>query len=140
MRVALLFITLFAVDAVHTAVAQTPALEMPYISRACLWNADKGTWRALDLKRVQVQRLADLRKQYPAVVDGQWMLHDDEVKIQRGAWAGGPTVDPMAANIPAAELFPSSRANTPSFTSLQNDLRKVLSLEKLRAWERICGE
>lgn len=139
MHVASLLITLFAAGIVNTTRAQTHAPEAPYISRVCLWNADKETWRALDLKRAQVNRLAELRKQYPAVVDGQWMLHDDEVRIPRGIWAGGPAVDPMAAKMPTDEALQSICSNTPSFTSLQNDLRKVLSVEQLRSWERMCG-
>ena len=122
-----------------TAYAQRSYVDQPYITRVCLWNADKHTWRALDLERAQVHRLIELRKQFPAVVDGQWMDPGDEAKPPTSGWRGGPVVTSSYHGDPVPPPLPAGRASIPPFSALQTELRKVLSMEQLMEWQRMCN-
>lgn len=89
------------------------------ISRTCLWNADRATWSDLHAKRKQVARLERIRQRYPAVVDGQWLFHEEDAPIE-------PAGSPPATN-------PTAPAG------LQAELREVLSAKQLARWHKLCN-
>ena len=132
----------FAILVAAPAHTQYTEPDMPNISRVCLWNADKDTWRALDLDRAQVWRLNQLRQQYPAVVDGQWVDCGDEVVTSHSPWRGGPAASTTDSRDLAAQpgnTAPGEHTKGRSFHDLQEELREVLSEQELRAWERMCA-
>lgn len=92
------------------------------ISRACLWNGDRGTWSALRLKPAQIERLSEIRARYPAVVEGQWRL-EEEVPPER---------------IPGQGSGPARNPEPAPTTGLQAELRAVLSPEQIKLWHQLC--
>jgi len=120
-----------------------PAEVAPRITRMCLWNADKDTWRTLGLKRDQVRRMDELRTLYPAVVNGQWG-DDPEPGASLSPEVGTPLPDGVSDAIPSAQVgltgeLGAANASTPlRVGGLQEDLRAVLTLEQLLAWGRLC--
>lgn len=121
--------------------------QLPDISRVCLWNADHSTWKLLKLKRHQIERMNELRGLYPAVVDGQWIAHDEDVdqvpsvKEQArfssnvsssiiGPDAGSATMD--------RTVEPNSPATTTSKVGLQQEIRATLTPVQLLRWANHC--
>ncbi|MBK9177471.1 MAG: hypothetical protein IPM46_14285 [Flavobacteriales bacterium] len=116
----------------------------PVISRMCLWNADQGTWKTLNVKRRQIRLLNELKLKYPAVVGGQWDVESeggDAVMPQVGSerhTTGAPT-DPYPAQPALASDQNANAASKPALSRLQADLRAVLTTKQLRAWAELCG-
>ena len=145
-----LFITCIITAAGLSAQAQVDSgdVQPPTVSRGCLWNADNTTWKALGLKRSQVARMNELREQYPAVVDGQWVVNDTVVtpvpaaadrmqaapnlSTSLSAPAAGTSISDRKVEVPAAK-------NTTRPTGLQYHLREVLTPVQLRQWAAECG-
>lgn len=142
----LLLICGIALCTAGTALAQGVAVRAPTISRMCLWNADKAVWRALGVKRDQVQHLNVIRLRYPAVVQGQWMNEGDTVVTttpdggQRPLGSPLPTAQGMRAG-PALNSGdnPFGPETSMERLGLQAELREVLSYEQLRLWEQLCN-
>lgn len=144
-----LFITCIITATGLSAEAQVDSgdVQPPTVSRGCLWNADNTTWKALGLKRSQVARMNELREQYPAVVDGQWVI-DDTVLTPVPAAAermqAAPNVSTSLSG-PAAGTATTDRKdeartpeNTTRATGLQYQLRVVLTPAQLRQWAAEC--
>lgn len=119
---------------------------LPNISRVCLWNADRVTWKALGLKKPQIERLGQLRLLYPAVVDGQWVVGDVGSPVpEKRYWVSG---DPnFRRSISSRGAATSEKENGPRLGTthlphegLQNDVREVLTPEQLRHWARLCEQ
>ncbi len=129
------------------AVAQTSlrANDLPTISRTCLWNADRNTWSELGLKRKQIVRLKDIRARYPAVVDGQWIVNEqnDADDADRSPVVADTIVGPdLTSN--GAHGSGSAAANGQPWggvavSGLQAELRAVLTPKELLRWSRLCG-
>lgn len=140
------FITIVALPA--SAQVDPGDAHIATISRSCLWNADQSTWKTLGLKRAQIVRLNELRLQYPAVVDGQWVA-DEEMNIapvpDREDHVGvDPTLSTSvkgsaASTAPPAQSSVTNTAET-AFrpTGLQYQLREVLTPAQLRRWAEEC--
>lgn len=122
--------------AVLTVQAQGSSVEPPFISRSCLWNADKDTYRALHLDRDQIQGLAELRKQFPAVVDGQWIEPLEDRNAPDTEWGGAPVITTSTTSGLSTTGAPAT--STAPTSTLQVELRKLLTTEELRAWARRC--
>lgn len=120
----------------------------PVISRVCLWNADQTTWKALGLKRSQIERMNELRQLYPAVVDGQWVASEDmdlaPDPIREDRAGADPSLTTSIKGSAAGTAIPeeSSGINTPDTAvrnrSLQYQLREVLTPGQLRRWAQQC--
>ncbi len=119
--------------------------DLPTISRTCLWNADRNTWSELGLKRKQIVRLKDIRARYPAVVDGQWIVNEqnDADDAERSNVAADTIVGPdltsngaHASGSPVPNGQPWGRARV---SGLQAELRAVLTPKELLRWSRLCG-
>ncbi|MBK8498076.1 MAG: hypothetical protein IPL52_04485 [Flavobacteriales bacterium] len=116
----------------------------PVISRMCLWNADRATFKQLHLKQRQIKLLNELKLKYPAVVGGQWDVESENVvpvKTQSGSDRGTNAV-PAHANSGQGALANGTKvtaAVAASPSRLQEDLRAVLSADQLRAWAELCG-
>ncbi len=128
-----------------TASAQDPAVRQPTITRMCLWNGDKTTWRALDLKRSQVMLLAVIRQRYPAVVAGQWNFEEDSAATYVPDPAlSDPAFNPTATAAMRGMQGGSDPGNARSSgvrkesIGLQAELREVLTFSQLRKWEALC--
>ena len=143
----LLLICGIALCTAGTALAQGVAVRAPTISRMCLWNADKAVWRALGVKRDQVQHLNVIRLRYPAVVQGQWMNDVDTLAInapdagpQKPIGTPSPSGQGMRAG-PAVQSGgnPIGTGTRMEHIGLQAELREVLSDEQLRRWEELCN-
>jgi len=128
-----------------SALAQTRTTAPPIISRMCLWNADKATWKELGLKRDHIRRMAELRARYPAVIDGQWDSRSDgDESMSLDEAASSHNAMPEAATM-LSKLAERGRhgghspggSNAP-MKGLQAELREVLSVEQMRAWRRLC--
>lgn len=103
-------------------------------------------WRALHLKRNQIQHLDVIRQRYPAVVDGQWIHHADSADTSLYLLG---TSDPIARSAPPVPSMPDGRTGKGNGRSLPNgvrveniglqaELREVLTDAQLREWETIC--
>ncbi len=139
---ALFAITCVAVSA--TAQGVNAAEPLPNISRVCLWNADRDTWKELGLKKAQIERMRQLRLFYPAVVDGQWILVDDGVPIiDEPQWtrSGSQRRISTGRGTSAATTQAGRRAKTTvPQEGLQNDVREVLTPKQLRKWALLCAQ
>lgn len=118
--------------------------DIPRISRTCLWNADRDTWKKLHLKRKQVLRMNDIRSRYPAVVEGQWIISEQTEAIDMGytvatADSTNP-VDFSSSNGSPAHGSTGQPAGTPSGSGLQAELRSVLTAKQLMTWKRLCSK
>jgi hypothetical protein len=102
--------------------------EPPTISRMCLWNANRDTWSELDLSRSQIHRMEVIKRRYPAVVEGQWMLEDNERQPQA---AGNTSMTPIGDPVLLASEQPRD---------LQSELRAVLTPDQLAAWVAYCND
>ncbi len=131
-----------------SAKAQEGSADAPAtISRVCLWNADQSTWKVLGLKRAQIVRMNELRLQYPAVVDGQWVA-EEEIHVAPDTGRDNAGVDPTLSTSlkgPAAGAAPlekSTRTTSPETaarsTGLQYQLREVLTPAQLSRWAKEC--
>jgi hypothetical protein len=116
--------------------AQLNTRPEPQISRMCLWNGDRSMWSELGLTKRQIVKLENIRKRYPAVVDGQWLDEQLLQSVQETApsekgGAGGPD----------APTIDKERPKTPPVKSegLQAELRTVLSEEQLEHWQLLCA-
>jgi len=117
----------------------------PVISRMCLWNADRATWKQLDAKRKQIKLLNEIKLKYPAVIGGQWDVeseNDDEVAPQvgnerhtTGAPLNNRPAQPALASDAQAKAPPQ-----PALSRMQAELRAVLTPRQLRAWAERCGD
>ena len=120
------------------------AQPLPNISRVCLWNADRDTWKELGLKKAQIERMRQLRLFYPAVVDGQWILVDDGVPIiDEPQWtrSGSQRRISTGRGTSAAATQAGRRAKTTvPQEGLQNDVREVLTPKQLRKWALLCAQ
>jgi hypothetical protein len=121
-------ITCAAVSAIAQGV--NAAEPLPNISRVCLWNADRDTWKELGLKKAQIERMRQLRHFYPAVVEGQWITVDDGAAIidepqwtRRGPQRRSSTG--RGASAATSQSGPRSKTVVPQ-EGLQNDVREVL--------------
>ena len=127
-----------------SAKAQEGSADAPAtISRVCLWNADQSTWKELGLKRAQIVRMNELRLQYPAVVDGQWVA-EEEMDVAPEPVRVDPSLSTSLKG-PAAGTAPlekSTRATSPETairsTGLQYQLREVLTPAQLSRWAKEC--
>jgi len=117
---------------------------LPNISRVCLWNADRATWKELRLKKPQIERLRQLRLLYPAVVNGQWVVIDDAAPLpDEQYWVrGGPNRRQSTTGHGAAAREKERRSTTATVPQegLQNDVREVLTAKQLRNWARLCAK
>lgn len=119
------------------------AENLPDISRVCLWNADRATWKALGLKKAEIERMRQLRLLYPAVVDGQWITVDqgtsttDSIEWNHGGPNGNTSTRRGASAPVQVDRVPSSTAPQ---EGLQNDLREVLTPKQLRKWAILCSQ
>ena len=112
------------------------------ISRACLWNGDNTMWKTLGLKHSQIAKLDELRRLYPAVVDGQWIavdeaapvpvLSDQEVGSNISSSLSGPAGSTGTA---AGSSTAGTKAQAPD---LQSRLEEVLTPAQLRNWAQRC--
>ena len=145
-----LIFTCIIAAAAFSAQAQvgSDGTQPPTVSRVCLWNADQSTWKSLGLKRSQIARMQELREQYPAVVDGQWVV--DEVEMSPAPIAEERIdVDPnLSTSISgpaagAAKIEKKADASTAGTavrpTGLQHQLRAVLTPTQLKRWVAECG-
>jgi hypothetical protein len=109
----------------------------PQISRMCLWNGDRNMWSELGLSKRQIIKVEDIRKRYPAVVDGQWL---DEQVIQ--SVQEPPSTEKGGAGTPSdAPATPAVEQKVPrtSTEGLQAELRSVLSVQQLEHWQLLCA-
>ena len=145
-----LFITCIITAAGLSAQAQVDSgdVQPPTVSRGCLWNADINTWKSLGLKRSQVARMNELREQYPAVVDGQWVADETvftPVPAAADRMQAAPNLSTSlsgpAAGAAITERKDEARTpeNRPRPTGLQYQLREVLTPAQLRQWAAECG-
>ena len=101
----------------------------------CLWNGDKATWSKLNLSRYQVSQMEELRRQYPAVIDAQWVAEDDAPETSQAAI--GP---PSTAGGVGSWLSADAPTQPPtSGEQLQAELRLVLSPDQIKRWHRLCA-
>lgn len=142
-----LLVSVALCSAALSAVAQTNLRlnDLPIISRTCLWNADRDTWSELGLKRKQVVRLKDIRARYPAVVDGQWIVNeendaDDAGRSTIGAdTIVGPDLTSNGTHGSGSALPDRQPWGGRPVSGLQAELRSVLSPKELLEWSRLCG-
>ena len=118
----------------------------PTISRACLWNADNTTWRSLGLKHAQINQMNELRKLFPAVVDGQWVVSNDDMApapVERvGAEPNISTSVSGPKGIVAASQTvdqPNTQTTTTRPVGLQDRLRQVLDPAQMQRWYDQCS-
>ncbi len=118
------------------------------VSRGCLWNADNSTWKELGLKHSQIARLEELREQYPAVVDGQWVVDDTALlPVPAGAepMHAGPNVSTSLSGPAPGMRVTETKVEVPTVENtarpkgLQDHLRQVLTPVQLRQWAAACG-
>lgn len=118
--------------------------QLPDISRVCLWNADQSTWKLLKLKRHQIERMNELRALYPAVVDGQWITHDEDLDQapsleERSRISADPNTPVSGPNATLGGTGgPISPAPTNSKACLQHEIRTTLMPVQLLRWANHC--
>lgn len=138
--------SVFSLSAFTVKAQTSDARTQPTISRVCLWNADKDTWNTLGLKRSQIARMAELREQYPAVVDGQWVEVEDEIMPAIGERQSdvapnastsitGPALGAAATGTKIEDRTPDTTTRS---TGLQHELRAVLTPLQLQRWAEEC--
>lgn len=116
--------------------AQWTPQGLPRISRMCLWNGDKTTWSKLNLSRYQVSQMEELRRQYPAVIDAQWVVDEDDAPEISHAAIG----QPAASDAIGASGDKQFKTQPPTAGDrLQAELRLVLSADQIRRWHRLCA-
>lgn len=141
-----LLIPLLLVSA--TLTAQTAPPGVPVIPRSCLWNADARLWKKLGADRATKERLRELRKRYPAIVEGQWITSEDSLEADRAEPSTSLNDlrrgDPVTRTTADQGTGPGANApiepQPPSRPGLQAELRALLTTEQLVAWSRLCGQ
>ena len=142
---------LISVLTVATLSAQAQGDELssqaPTISRVCLWNADNTTWKTLGLKRSQIARMQELRLEYPAVVDGQWVGNEEDVApapVQNERVDAEPNISTSIAGPAAGAAAPvqvkeiSTQPPAAAPKGLQYHMREVLTPVQLQRWAKEC--
>ncbi len=144
-----LIIACFITTAALSAKAQVGIddAQLPKISRACLWNADQSTWKLLGLKRQQIERMKELRGLYPAVVDGQWIAHDEDVDQapivnEQARFSSNVSSSITGPNAGSATMDRTDGPQRPSTTTskvgLQHEIRATLTPVQLLRWANHC--